>query len=186
MSCQVIQALGGSSRQAEPLQNTWVRSLKLRLPALALALDDALLTFAERAATLIMPKRAGSRAGSTIPAPSSGAAEIISEGGEGHGRERSTEQIWREEVAVEAQIAAARRLLIEHLDIGPLQLLVDIHVAGTSQRIPYPIDTHRRAYGPILICALPGSQRTPLLTFSHCLSTCRVLSTLPGCRKRTQ
>ena len=169
MSSQVIQALQGSSKQLEPLQTIWVRSLKLRLPPLALALDDALLAFAERAATLIMPKGA-SGAGSALPAPSVRAAEIISDRAtiEGHSRERSTEQMWRDEVTVEAQIAAARRLLIEHIDIGKLQFLVDIHVAGTSQRVPYPIDTHRYAWGllrhaRLLMCStdIQPSERSP-------------------------
>ena len=34
-------------------QNTWVRSLAIRLPPLALAVDDAMIAFAERAASLL-------------------------------------------------------------------------------------------------------------------------------------
>lgn len=142
--CQVIQASEGCSTQVASLRNSWVRSLSLRLPALALALDDALLAFAERAATLIQPKAASTTV-TALTAPSAGGSESQPDGAGsgGQGTGQSEEQAWRDELAVEAQIAAARRLLIEHLDIGPLHFLVDIHVAGTSQRIPYPIDTHR-------------------------------------------
>ena len=34
-------------------QNTWVRSLAIRLPPLALAVDDAMIALAERAASLL-------------------------------------------------------------------------------------------------------------------------------------
>ncbi len=144
MFCQVIQASDGCSTQVASLQNSWVRSLSLRLPALALALDDALLAFAERAATLIQPKAASTTVTAlTTPSAGGSGSQPDGAGSGGQGTGQSEEQAWRDELAVEAQIAAARLLLIEHLDFGPLHFLVDIHVAGTSQRIPYPIDTHR-------------------------------------------
>jgi len=119
-----------------------VRRLQLQLPAIALAVDDALLAFAERAAALFRgPRITDSR----VILPSS--QPVIAPGGTrscgGSRAQLSGMQLWEDELEREAQIAAAPRLLIEELNIGVLHFLMDIHVAGTSQRIPYPIDTHR-------------------------------------------
>lgn len=142
VSWQLTQACGGSSRAARSLQDTWVRCLQLQLPAIALAVDDAQLALAERAAALFSRTRS---ADSRVILSSS--QPVIDPGGSrncGGSRAQLSGMLpWKDELKREAQIAAAPRLLIEELDIGALHFLVDIHVAGTSQRIPYPIDTHR-------------------------------------------
>lgn len=147
---QVLQAQDGCSADGRSLLNTWVHSLKLRLPALALALDDALLEFAERAAALVEPIRARHAGDSTMTMQTALVADKMDALGDGSSRVghkilHPTRQNWQDEEECKAQIAIAPRLVIQQLDLGSLHFLIDIHWAGTSQRIPYPIDTHRQA-----------------------------------------
>ncbi|BDA43314.1 probable vacuolar protein sorting-associated protein 13B [Coccomyxa sp. Obi] len=157
---QVLQAMDGCSNDRRSLLNTWVHSLKLRLPALALALDDAVLEFAERAAALVEPIRTRHAGNSPMAMPTALVAndtEALGDGSStvGHNVQHPTRQAWQDEEACKAQIAIAPRLVIQQLDIGSLHFLIDIHVAGTSQRIPYPIDTHR---APLTLSKLSGRQ----------------------------
>ncbi len=150
MLWQVLQALDGCSNDGRSLLNTWVHSLKLRLPALALALDDAVLEFAERAAALVEPIRTRHADKSNMALPTALVADkagTLADGSSTAGQDvqHPTGQAWQDEEACKAQIAIAPRLVIQQLDIGSLHFLIDIHVAGTSQRIPYPIDIHRQA-----------------------------------------
>ena len=53
---------------------------------------------------------------------------------------------WRKEAAAQATAAASERLLIEQLDVGPLRLLVDVHLSGSgggAARLPVTVDTSR-------------------------------------------
>lgn len=126
-----------------------MHSLKLRLPALALALDDALLEFAERAAALVESIRTRHAGNLPMALPTA----LVANERDGLGYDSSTvehkvqhfaRQAWQDEEACKAQIAIAPRVVIQQLDISSLHFLINIHVAGTSQRIPYPIDTHRQ------------------------------------------
>ncbi|CAL8468704.1 g8244 [Coccomyxa elongata] len=160
LDLQVLQALDGCSTECRSLLNTWVHSLKLRLPALALALDDALLEFAERTAALVEPIRARHAGNTTMAMPTALVAdnlEALGDGSSGVGQktQHPTRQGWQDEEECKAQIAIAPRLVIQQLDLGSLHFLIDIHVAGTSQRIPYPIDTHR---APLTLSKMSGRQ----------------------------
>jgi hypothetical protein len=152
----------------QPLRRSWVRRVAARVPVLALALDDALLAFAERAARLLAPAAAPPVAVATLAlsaatdstgplehaiasgaASSESAAERAAAAAEGGAGGCSRDAAWRRQAAAEAAVAASGRLLIEELDVGPLQLLVDVHLSGggsgSSARLPVTVDTSRCA-----------------------------------------
>ena len=48
----------------------------------------------------------------------------------------------------EAASTAAPRLLIQHLHVGRLELLCEVHVSAGVSRLPVSVDTHRSASCP--------------------------------------
>ena len=174
---QVCKRLGHKEGAGPPLQlrSAWVRRAVLRLPVLALAIDDALLACAERAAALLVPAGATSSGDSSHPdicTPAQEPSVSRLSPAEGAGTEGAPQAAGERALAglagavqrvppadgaaalaAEARAAAGLRLLIEELSLGPLQLLVDVHVAGTrSTRMPLAVDTSRRAAPPFHHC----------------------------------
>lgn len=204
------------------LANTWLRLLRARVPPLALALDDSLLSLLERGRALApppdpdlspnpdprsegslaagmdarapplgagpasaalagsvrgvgpggaagFPARLHSRAGllPTLEASSTGIAGGPSGDGAGDmgvsasnmsGGPGNAACVTSDAVATAAEVAAAAavaaiaaeaaeaaavRLWVDVLELGPLQLLLDVHVSGGSAVLPIALDTNR-------------------------------------------
>ena len=49
-------------------------------------------------------------------------------------------------ILAEAAAVAGPRLLVEHLQVGALQLLCEVHLSGSIGGLPFAVDTHRCAH----------------------------------------
>lgn len=54
-------------------------------------------------------------------------------------------------VLAEAAAVAGPRLLVEHLHVGALQLLCEVHLSGNIGGLPFAVDTHRCGHAPFIL-----------------------------------
>ena len=143
-------------------RNAWVRRLSGRLPTLAATVDDGLLLFAKRAQQVLMGAGASAAAeeedgallgtsaaaGAVLDTPEQSPAGSPGQPPRQQQPAPPPEELsLLRELEAEAAGAASSRLHISDASVGPLRLMLDVHVSTGTAGVPVAIDTHRCGVG---------------------------------------
>jgi len=130
-----------STATVTSFRNTWIHKLFVKLPILAVGVDDALLVFVDGAKATLSGTLPCQQSSLESEMTMTGSSSSNSSPGLYHFATLTTTT--NIELAAEARNAAGSRLYVASGTIEPVRVLLDVHVSAGTAGIPVSIDTHR-------------------------------------------